>query len=180
MSAEDITAWGTVAAAVFLALGALVAWIEIRRGAKARETALLLDLAFRWLDKPMVESMGATRQATRESVRSLVEKDVLSEDERTTWNTLQRVPNFLEAVGYLEQHRAAIKVRDVEGFWGSQIIYVWCLWEPSVRDLLRPERKTAFLNLERLATKVDRYRKRRMRRERIRELLRALLPGLPR
>ena len=123
--------------------------------------------------------MAANRKETQQSLGSLLETADLSDEERARWVVLQRVPNFLEAIGYLEQHRSAIKVADVEGFWGSQIIFVWDLWESSVKEVLREESKTAFLNFEDLAEKVRRYRDRRIRRERLRELLRAVLPGLP-
>ena len=123
--------------------------------------------------------MAANRKETQQSLGSLLETADLSDEERARWVVLQRVPNFLEAIGYLEQHRSAIKVADVEGFWGSQIIFIWNLWESSVKEVLREESKTAFLNFEDLAEKVRRYRDRRIRRERLRELLRAVLPGLP-
>jgi hypothetical protein len=173
-------AWGTVAGAIFVGLGALAAFWEIRRGARARETALLLDLSFRWLEKPMVESMRANRKENQDSLKSLISTDPLSKTDAKRWVELQLVPNFLEAIGYLERNRSAIRVSDVEGFWGSQIMYVWRLWEPAVRDDLRDERPTVLFNLEMLARKVRRYRERRLRRERLRKLLRAALPGLPR
>jgi hypothetical protein len=179
VSAADITAWGTIAGAAFLGLGAVAAWLELRRGAQARETSLLLDLAFRWMEPQMVESLNANRAETQNSLRSLIEKETLSDTEREKWLMLQYVPNFLEAVGYLEKKRSAISVRDVEGFWGSQIIFVWKLWEPTVQEVLRPTSDTALLSFEELSKKVIRYRERRLRREQIGRLLRAALPGLP-
>ena len=131
------------------------------------------------MEPEMTESLTANTAATQNSLRSLLEKETLSTSEREDWLRLQRLPNFLEAVGYLERNRSAIHVRDVEGFWGSAIIDVWKLWEPSIHDVLRPKSDTALLNFESLSKKVIRYRARRLRREEIRNLLRAALPGLP-
>jgi hypothetical protein len=179
VSTNDLIAAGTIAGAVFLGFAAYFTWLELRRGARARETGLLLELAFRWTEREMTESMTANSAATRSSLRSLIEKKTLSASERDDWLRLQRVPNFLEAVGYLERNRSAIHVRDAEGFWGSQIIDLWKLWEPTVYEVLRPKSDTALLNFESLSKKVIRYRARRLRREEIRNLLRAALPGLP-
>jgi hypothetical protein len=177
-----VTAWGTVAGAAFLGVGALAAWIELRRGARARETRILLDLVFRWLEQSMVQSMHAMRQESSDTVRSLIEKlesNTLSEEDAAKLTELQRVANFFETIGYLERNRSAITVRDMEGLWGTTIIRIWKLWEPSVTRVLRRDRRPVFLYLELLATKVDRYRERRLRRERLKELFRAALPGLP-
>lgn len=182
MSTNDLIAAGTVAGAAFLGAAALFTWIELRRGARARETALLLELAFRWLDPWFAESLSQSDKETVDSLRSLLEtvqagNETDAESER--WLLLTRAPNFLEQVGYLERRRSAIKIADVEGFWGSQVLRLWRLWEPSI-PTLRNRSDTVLLEFETIATKVRRFRERRVKRERIRALLRSLLPGLPR
>lgn len=141
MLTDELVAWGTVAGAAFLGLAAGLGWIELRRGAQARETAVLLDLALRWLDPWVVDAIQASNRETSQTVRTLAETPVANRtpEEQEKWLLLQRLPNFLEAIGYLERDRSAIKVRDVEGFWGSQIAFVWDLWELSIKEVLRPK-----------------------------------------
>jgi hypothetical protein len=180
VSTNDWIAVGTGAGAFFLGLAAFIGILELRRGARARETALLLDLSLRWSGTWLAESVQANASESAQSVRALAEKPrpERTTEEREKWLLLLRVTNFLEAVGYLESQRSAIKIRDLERFWGTNITFVWETWEPSVTHVLRSQQSPAALShLESLATKVRRHRDRRERRERLRALLRALLPG---
>jgi hypothetical protein len=164
-TAAQVTAYATLADAAFLALAAAVAFLELRRAARARETEILLNIAWRWLDPTISESVAANLREEPEALRALLVKphEELTYDER-------------EAIGYLEEDRNAIKLRDVEAFWGNSILQLWNRWEPAV-VVLRQQPKQgegALVTLERLANRVRRQRERRVARAGLKDMFRGL------
>jgi hypothetical protein len=177
-TAAQVTAYATVAGAAFLALAAAVAFVELRRAARARETEILLNIAWRWLDPTISESIAANLREEPDALRGLLVKphEELTDDERDKWRLLLPGVNFLEAIGYLEEDRDAIKLRDIEAFWGNSILQLWNRWEPAV-VILRQQPKQgegALATLERLAKRVRRQRERRIARSGLTEMLRGV------
>lgn len=171
--AEIMTAWGTVALAVFtlaLAVAAGFALVQIREVRRARNAQVALEMSARWTDAAFrrvrqkvdeaAKGEGALKQAMLDHYNSGADE----------YRSFLMEPDYFEDLGVLVNH-GGIDFDVVRDSLGITVARRWDKWRPFINHL-RDEiaNPTAFSRFEDLAKRIreaetldERNRRRRRR-----------------
>ena len=153
--AEIVTAIGTAV----IAIGLFVAAIQVRESRHSRHAAIAVDIAKTWSEPTMVEGRLFTSGKRGDELRDFVMELATNRD--PNYFVAMREPLFFEWLGALEEF-GWIEAEWVNQTLGTAVMTCWERWESTVhafRDRPDPDSKTALVNVQELAKRIQRVRK---------------------
>ncbi len=152
-----VYALAAVATLAVVVYGAIAALRQLGETVKTRHLALMADLSRRWDAPLLVESRVVSTRYDQDRERFRRRIEFLYEEQTEELFVLERIPNFFEDLGVLED-QGAISEEMVWMSLGRTICETWDRWEPAV-SFLREKFADArvYENFEALARRMQTY-----------------------